>query len=1177
MPEIMTIDILLKDLGYDFNSIPATNESHLVDDEDDKLLLAQTKLPLAQRIDVVFPKSTLDDQNTSCQQLIDVLGTRYIANDHSTLNSDDNKVPLQHKYEQNDQLRLERFDELLKTEENYIRKLQPLVNTIVKPLKVSCAKDKHPVLKQYMCTNIFLNLEQILDLHQQFLKDLKTHPKDDFATLCSIYMGKMDRYRRYLLKVNDAHELHTTEYQKNQMYRSFIIKATTNPVFQKLRFENLLDEPWKRITAYVVLLEEIRNYTPKDHPDFAKLTDAFTKINTVASVRDDLPTMLATKSHDLYLSIRKAPCHLIKQSRSLVTHMDAVEINGITGKVSRHVTIFLFCDKIMVASRSSHAKGSDICGETTSGSSPLTNLVPKKKKDLDFKFCGWIGLQHIDLIQGPSDLPGSIMVRTFPDFQDSITETATGYEKYFKKGTRTFAYQAEPSCTIPVDFMKKRDSFVDAFYKAQAIQRQYGNQDATYHRVWKSHQVYSNVYDQETYAKTEIKNNVATIFLEKDSEVDIPSFLNSNQSSPWIVALVRPGSQGLKLNIWSKVSLSCNNGQQSYQQQSDQTVSTERSNGKTLDFADVFWSNVVKYERKLQCSCTYRLMNEGLDEQEMRPRHRSHSRSRTSMYRSSSISSISRFFGRSRSQSPFSSSASSSSTPHLTLSPSKSTPLKNKEQDDSTTRNRRPRAHSLSNDSNCLNTKTKSTTTTRRRKLSFDTSFFKFDIKPTINTSVSSSSTTTQHQQQPKSFTQKCQIPSPQTHIQQLQNSIRRASLSHNSKQHQATTSPTAARPIPVPSISYSPGPPSLHPTELPSPNVYPSNRQMYRSTDYSSSSPSPSPSPPPLMVNKYAKQRQLGEKLDAIYHDMTGIDRLILADQQQSRHISDPLIGRPPSRTNSCTPVSTPSSYQQHRESFGTTSSRSSSYTNTFSSYASQSSRSSVSLEELDAVKGYGPPPQLANMDIVPSSNNHQKDDDIVRKVMTDLANSQKRWSCKSLSSHYASAVEETNHAPRCSPGPVNSLRTTAMEEGQPVLDHVASAVDHCSYEVGLKWHFLLDKHRMLGSQVNRVADHSPSSMDTGMLSEMYQDTMNETTCFFNKINTELEEISSTVNAYRQGSKQQYQPYRTSSIDQPTYTTREADNLLTRKLKEAQIERDYWHRRTSELTNQLNEFMLRQ
>lgn len=117
----------------------------------------------------------------------------------------------------------------------------------------------------------------------------------------------MDRYRRYLLKVNDAHELHSSEYQKNQAYRSFVIRTITNPVFKKLSLKDLLDQPWKRITAYTLLLKDIRNHTSSDHPDFDPLSDAFSQINTIASVRDDVPTILATKSHDLYLSIRKAP------------------------------------------------------------------------------------------------------------------------------------------------------------------------------------------------------------------------------------------------------------------------------------------------------------------------------------------------------------------------------------------------------------------------------------------------------------------------------------------------------------------------------------------------------------------------------------------------------------------------------------------------------------------------------------------------------------------------------------------------------------------------------------------------------------------------------------------------------------------------------------------------------
>jgi hypothetical protein len=58
----------------------------------------------------------------------------------------------------------------------------------------------------------------------------------------------------------------------------------------------------------------------------------------------------------------------------------------------------------MVASRSSSAKGADICdGVMASGNSPLTNnLMHKKKKGHDFKFCGWVGLEHIDLFHGPS-------------------------------------------------------------------------------------------------------------------------------------------------------------------------------------------------------------------------------------------------------------------------------------------------------------------------------------------------------------------------------------------------------------------------------------------------------------------------------------------------------------------------------------------------------------------------------------------------------------------------------------------------------------------------------------------------------------------------------------------------------------------------------------------------------
>ncbi|KAI8330371.1 hypothetical protein BC941DRAFT_441007 [Chlamydoabsidia padenii] len=981
-------------------------------------------------------------------------------------------------------------------------------------------------------------------------------------------MVKMDRYRRYLLKVNDAHEFHSTEYQKNQTYRSFIIKNITNPVFEKLSLKDLLDQPWKRMTAYTLLLRDIRNHTSPDHPDFGPLTDAFTQINTIASVRDDVPTILATKSHDLYLSIRKAPCHLIKQSRSLITHLDAVEINRITGKISRHVTIFLFCDKIMVASRSSNAKGADIC-DMSSGTSPLTNMH-KKKKGHDFKFCGWVGIEHIDLFHGPSDLPGAIIIRASSDFQDSITEM--GYEKYFQKGARIFAYQTEPARQTLPRFMDDKNAFVDTFYKTQAVSRQYGNQDATFYRSWNNVNVYSNVYDHETYTKTEIKNNVAAILLEKESEIDIPSLLTSSRSLPWIVALVRPDSQGLKLNIWTRVPLSCLHEQQ--RSASSSTDHSTTNDKKQLDFATVFWNNVIQCEKKLRCSSTYRLMVESLEEQETQRPPRS--RSRTSMSRSTSVSNISKFFSRSRSQSP--SSASSQVVP----TSSRSTPSQQQQQSDDPSRQRRPRSHSMSNDPTASSSVTKSKpTTTRRRKLSFDASFFKIDIKTPSNTnnatssssssssSVSSSSAATIQQQPAKLLQPKRHSPPPQ---QLSHSSIRPSSYSQHRRQSVSTT------PIPVPSTSYSP-PPMMHPTELPSQTIYQSSPQAHRANGHASNTPPP-------MTTDPGKQRQLIEKLDAMYHDMAGIGR---TKEQQSRHTSDPLMARPPSRTSTASPTSPVSmtlpSFASfyHEGGFGTSSSRSSSYTNTFSSHASQSSRSSLSLEEMDPFKGYGgPSPRLMNTDMMNSSGNHlhhDEDDEITRKVMSDLAaNGHKKWATtqKSLLSHYTSSIEFKKQQPTFNGTPTATMSMPALVsmEKEPALDHVATAVDHCTYQVGSKWQFLMDKQKMLGHQVNRVSDRLPfKDADADMLNEVYRDTMDETSNFFNKINTELKEISAIVNAYRQG-YQQHQQRRNSTIDTSSH---EADVLLKRKLKEVQLERDYWHRRASELTTQVNEYVLKQ
>lgn len=106
-------------------------------------------------------------------------------------------------------------------------------------------------------------------------------------------------------------------------------------------------------------------------------------------------------------------------------------------------------------------------------------------------------------------MPASFVVRASPDFQDSITET--GYEKYFQKGARIFAFQSDTSQQTRASFIQQKDSFVDTFYKTRAVKRQYGNQDTTYHRVWNGVNMYSSLYDYGTYTKVDLKVSIEKI------------------------------------------------------------------------------------------------------------------------------------------------------------------------------------------------------------------------------------------------------------------------------------------------------------------------------------------------------------------------------------------------------------------------------------------------------------------------------------------------------------------------------------------------------------------------------------------------------------------------------------------------------------------------------------------
>ncbi|KAI8066562.1 hypothetical protein BC940DRAFT_63958 [Gongronella butleri] len=598
------------------------------------------------------------------------------------------------------------------------------------------------------------------------------------------------------------------------------------------------------------------------------------------------------------------------------------------------------------------------------------------------------------------------------------------------------------------------------------------------------------------------------------------------------------------------------------------------------DFATIFFNNVIACERKLRCSSTYKTINETVEEQEadqrparFRSRSRSRSQSKGSRSRSTSITSFGKLFNRSRSQSPFSSSTSllnkviptaSKSTPSSDAANQPQAPAK------------RPRALSMTNDVRPSSgtgrrgsfqlkpsTSSSSTASNTRRKLSFDASyasnFFKFESKSTASTALASTITASPgktpistQKQQKDALPSRGASPgaSSCSTTSSAASSTPSVFMQHQQQQPQALNPQRHRNSMSIFTTlrSHSPSPTAaVQPADLPPP--------AYLKPTSTANATSNKPSPTSFDTNK---QRQLCDKLNTIFQSAlkpttTPMSATAAHRDVHQRRFSEAVLSSPTSMSTtssvSSSPVSSsspslPAPGASPTSTYGTSSSSRSSFSNTFSSYASQSSRSSYSLEELDQLKPQGPYFHLLSTDMFANQqhDNSMLDDELAKKVITDKAASYRLP--KSL-------------APRHDPDMLATASVTSSGSGStvtPRTDLSRPATDPNSQ-------FFIDKKAMLGNQIQRVSERLPQQHDAevDILSDLYQDTMDEAVSLISKQRMELDEIQHILHAYR---AQRQQQELASAPLRPVITDETPDALYKRKLREIEKERDYWHRR---------------
>ncbi|KAJ2955213.1 hypothetical protein NQZ79_g8757 [Umbelopsis isabellina] len=563
--------------------------------------------PLCQFVDVLVDDkcltTTSNDERQRFQQFVNSIGHSTIHGPYS-LKTDRVTIDpcaLSNDFVLDDERRQSLIEELITTEENYVGNMTAFYNLIVSPLRLR-AKGKQQILGLYQCNTIFNNIEQILQVNQEFLAELlrwKLTRDSLFGDICAKFMYNMDCYTKFLQGVDAAQEINIQEQKSNHLYRTFLQVAKRNPSLGSQTLYDMLAQPGQRIGRYTMLFKVILKHTSPSEQDHSSLVAALKKAEEIATLADDSPVRLAKIFFNMHRSIQNCPASLISQSRTLVSHLDAVELDSSTLKPLRPITIFLFTDKLMVVRRPAYnLRGLDLCGIQNDSPGFESMLLKKLEKnvmkpDRQLKFKDWINLEDVDLLQGNQDLMTSFRLRA-RNTSSKLNAQTSGQESsnYFAdQPIRLFgvSYSDVQFNTALNDreSLQAKSTFVKLFGRTKARIYQNEVMTTTYHREWNSINLYSNVYSLDQYNLCNHKSDVCVIYVEHISDDDGRSMVEISDQ-PSVAMMIEPiSNECYRLNIRSKSKFKVNGATDS------------ASSLLQYEFADVLCANILYFSMKV--------------------------------------------------------------------------------------------------------------------------------------------------------------------------------------------------------------------------------------------------------------------------------------------------------------------------------------------------------------------------------------------------------------------------------------------------------------------------------------------------------------------------------------------------------------------------------------------------
>ncbi len=193
---------------------------------------------------------------------------------------------LKEKRERQERMSCKIIDELIETEETYVKALQTLIDTFHAPL-ISLSKQKYPIVSPDEVKMIFSEIVVIQLYNQNFLADLCQRKAIQEGTP---WLGR--KYGDIIDNITQFLRSYTAYYNNYHSALTCLSKCSERPKFKEWldkqealvneALTSLLIRPIQRVPKYVLLLRDLLKNTPPSHPDFPALRDAEKNMAVIA-------------------------------------------------------------------------------------------------------------------------------------------------------------------------------------------------------------------------------------------------------------------------------------------------------------------------------------------------------------------------------------------------------------------------------------------------------------------------------------------------------------------------------------------------------------------------------------------------------------------------------------------------------------------------------------------------------------------------------------------------------------------------------------------------------------------------------------------------------------------------------------------------------------------------------